>query len=325
MATGVEDSRPAKAASPTDASGRARRGDGGSITGEAAGERQYAGGVLRNTFCHVAGVGSGTERKLWQAGVRAWDDVAGAASLPLPLPRADALRLTVAESAVQLAAQDVGWFAARLRANEQWRLFPHFADSTAYLDIETTGLGGGTDHITTIVLYDGKTIRHYVHGRNLEQFGPDVRQYRLLVTYNGRCFDVPFIRQTMSLPMEQANIDLRFVMNSMGIRGGLKGVERQFGLDRGRLADLDGYFAVLLWQEYLRGDRGALETLLAYNALDVVNLATLMPLAYNRKVDETPFSATHRLAVPEPPPVPFEVDHGTIHRIRRRVPWRYGR
>lgn len=280
--------------------------------------------MLKNTFCHVAGVGSGTERKLWQAGVHTWDDVAVTASLPMTQCRADALRAAVAESAVQLEASGVEWFSARLRANEQWRMFPHFEGSTAYLDIETTGLGTSTDHITTIVLYDGRTIRHYVHGQNLDQFGPDVAQYRLLVTYNGRCFDIPFIRQTLGLPMEQANIDLRFVMNSMGVRGGLKGVERQLGLDRGGLADVDGYFAVLLWQEYLRGNERALNTLLAYNALDVVNLATLMPMAYNMKIDGTPFAATHRLPVPQPPAVPFEADLETIRQLRWRMPWRYG-
>ena len=31
------------------------------------------------------------------------------------------------------------------------------------------------DHITTIVVYDGRTIRHYVNGRNLAEFGRDIR------------------------------------------------------------------------------------------------------------------------------------------------------
>ena len=32
--------------------------------------------------------------------------------------------------------------------------------------------------------------------------------------------------------------------NSLGFKGGLKGCERQLGLDRGNLKDIDGFFAV---------------------------------------------------------------------------------
>ena len=39
---------------------------------------------------------------------------------------------------------------------------------------------------------------------------------------------------------------------------------------------MDGYTAVLLWQRYQRGDKGALDLLLSYNREDVVNLEVLM-------------------------------------------------
>lgn len=49
-----------------------------------------------------------------------------------------------------------------------------------------------------------------------------------------------------------------------------------------RFARLCGFFAVLLWQEFQQtGNIKALETLLVYNIEDVVNLETLMVLAYN--------------------------------------------
>jgi len=52
----------------------------------------------------------------------------------------------------------------------------------------------------------------------------------------------------------------------------------------------------LLWKEYQRKrSRTALETLLAYNIQDTINLETLMVEAYNRKVRETPFAASHLL------------------------------
>jgi uncharacterized protein YprB with RNaseH-like and TPR domain len=48
-------------------------------------------------------------------------------------------------------------------------------------------------------------------------------------------------------------------------------------MDRGNLSDVDGFFAVLLWNEYRKtGNQKALDTLLAYNVQDTVNLQNLM-------------------------------------------------
>jgi len=278
--------------------------------------------MLQNTFCHIPGIGAKTERRLWSAGVRSWSVVADGSGLEMSRGRAERLRRQVAESAEQLAGGQAGYFYDRLVSSEHWRMFAEFRHVAAYLDIETTGLGGPGDTITTIVLYDGQRIRHYVQDRNLHEFGHDVSQYPLIVTYNGKTFDVPFIRSVLGVRMDQAHIDLRYVLASLGYRGGLKGCERQLGLDRAELADLDGYFAVLLWFDYLNnGNDRALETLLAYNTLDVINLASLMPLAYNLKLRQTPFAGTHELAVPPPPEVPFQADAETIERIKLRHGW----
>jgi len=273
--------------------------------------------MLQNTFCHIRGIGPRTERHLWRSGVGSWHAARGA--LPLPAHKAEPVRRGAEESLARLEARDAEWFAARLPSNQAWRMWPEFRDSVAYLDIETTGMGGPGDYITAIGVYDGRRLRHYVQGHNLFDFRDDIAQYRLLVTYNGKCFDLPFIRSYLGLPMRQAHIDLRYVLASLGYRGGLKGCERLLGLARGDLADVDGYFAVLLWWDYANnGNERALETLLAYNTLDVVNLATLMTLAYNLKLADTPFAESHALPMPQPPPLPFEPDAATIARIRQR-------
>jgi hypothetical protein len=159
---------------------------------------------------------------------------------------------------------------------------------TAYVDIETTGLGDASA-ITTIVVYDGDTIHHYVNGVNLAAFPRDIRRYAVLVTYNGKCFDVPVIERFFRMQMPQAHIDLRYVLKRLGYAGGLKGCERQLGMARTDLADVDGFFAVLLWDEFQRTKNPkALETLLAYNTTDVLNLETLLVLAYNLHVQDTP-------------------------------------
>ena len=91
-------------------------------------------------------------------------------------------------------------------------------------------------------------------------------------------------------------------------------------ISRADLERVDGYFAVLLWNEYQRNKNDkALETLLAYNIQDVVNLESLMVLSYNLKLKETPFNESHQLTLPSSPKIPFQADLQTIDRIKRAI------
>jgi hypothetical protein len=88
-------------------------------------------------------------------------------------------------------------------------------------------------------------------------------------------------------------------------------------MDRGDLKDVDGFFAVLLWDEYQRtGDQKALDTLLAYNIQDTINLENLLVTAYNLKLQQTPFYESHLISETPPPVNPFGVDLETIDRIK---------
>ncbi len=279
-------------------------------------------GMLTNTFCHIPSVGLRTELKLWEAGIRSWElflEMDGAVAAG---PRGSLILDHVHRSQEALVEGDIPFFTTAMPSGEHWRVFPEFRNRTAYLDIETTGLemSGVDDGITTIALYDGSRIRQYVRGENLRDFADDISAYDLLVTYNGKCFDIPFIEQYFRIKLEQPHIDLRYVLGSLGFRGGLKGCERQLGIDRGELQGVDGFFAVLLWREYCSyGDPTALETLLAYNIEDTVNLERLMLMAYNLKVEETPFAASHRMEIPASVPAsPFRPNLDTIERVRQR-------
>jgi uncharacterized protein YprB with RNaseH-like and TPR domain len=267
--------------------------------------------MLRHTFCHLPGVGESLERRLWARGLTTWDAALAATGHRLS---ADDLRA----SADHYGHGNPAWFAALLPAPQLWRLFADFRDRCAYLDIETTGMGP-TAHVTAIALYDGRAVRTYVHGRNLDDFAADVADYRLLVTYNGKSFELPFLARDMGCRLTQAHIDLRYVLASLGYRGGLKGCERQLRIGRPGMEDLDGFAAVLLWQEFRRrGDAAALETLLAYNVQDVLNLEALMVEAYNRNLAglrEVPFAAGYRLPSPVLPANPFQPDPQAVRRV----------
>lgn len=273
--------------------------------------------MLRSTFCHIPGIGAAGEKSLWQAGVRSWDELAeGPATVRCCAP-GGVLRQYIDLSRRHLEAGDCRWFAESLPAREHWRMFAEFRSSAAYIDIETTGLSAAASVVTTIALYDGRNIRHYVRGENLEQFARDIGDYGLIVTFNGKTFDLPFLRDAMGLRLGQPHIDLRYVMRALGYRGGLKAIERQLGIERGELHDVDGYAAVLLWHQYRRtGNPRALETLLAYNICDVLNLETLLVRAYNMNVARTPLAGLYELPSPPQPRPPFEPDPDVIAALR---------
>jgi len=204
--------------------------------------------MLCATFRHLSGISARVEQHLWASDIRNWDELLAHPAPPLGPTRLRSACEQLELSQTHLADGNPHWFRDRLPARDLWRIFPEFRTSVVYLDIETTGLDRGRDAVTTIALYDGGSIRTYVQGRNLPDFVRDIQNYALLVTYNGKCFDVPFIESALRTRLPQVHIDLRHLLHSLGLRGGLKGCERQLGLSRGELDGVDGYFAVLLWR-----------------------------------------------------------------------------
>lgn len=238
--------------------------------------------MLTRCFLHLPGVGPVFTAKLSAAGIGSWED-ALQKKLPCGVGKADILRAGIRESFRRLEMRDALWFGRALAPAEQWRLYPHFGHAAAFVDIETTGLAWPDAHITTIALYDGAAVRTYVQGENLDAFADDILSYTLLVTWNGRSFDVPFLRRALHIPLDMAHLDLLPVYRAMGLKGGLKKVELMLGLDRGGVDGIDGWDAVRLWRAYERtGDRRVLETLLAYNVADVLSLELLADHAVRR-------------------------------------------
>ena len=143
------------------------------------------------------------------------------------------------------------------------------------------------DEITVIGLFDGLGVQSFVNGRNLDEFEAAVAQYDLVITFNGTCFDLPFIRRWFpGISLPPAHIDLRFLLNRLGYRGGLKRIEKALDISRGHeIEGMNGFDAVRLWRAHTWGDRDALDTLIQYNTADIVNLQPLMELGY-RKMKE---------------------------------------
>lgn len=252
--------------------------------------------MLKHTFLHVPGVGPNTELKLWERGILSWQDYL-TNSGQLGLGRRNQLNLDkyIDRSLDALRCSDALFFEHLLPKKEIWRIYPEFKDRSVFLDIETTGLGGQGDYITVIGLFNGREIKTFIRGQNLEDFATELKNYSVIVTYNGKCFDIPFIESEFeNFKFTQAHIDLRYFLYRLGYSGGLKQVEINVGIHRENgLEDIDGYLAVILWRKYLEGDERALPALIRYNIEDVVNLKYLMEFGYNRMTRSFPIPIDH--------------------------------
>ncbi len=152
-----------------------------------------------------------------------------------------------------------------------------------FLDLETEGLSKERNGITVLGTLAEGFYRAYVSGINLEKGKERLRRYPVWVTFGGTYFDLPFLKAHFKdLCDPFLHIDLQRLFRRLGIKGGLKVLERRFGISR-QTQGLSGYDAVKLWQKWRRkGDRQALRTLLLYNREDVVNLESLLRIVYQQ-------------------------------------------
>ncbi len=241
--------------------------------------------MLRSTFLHIPGVGPVTERMIWSRRIYSWDDFSEKSKeVGISENASERIEKWLRRSERALEKKDALFFSTRLPQRDLWRLYPEFKNNTAFLDIETTGLSFCYDDITMIGLYDGKAVKTFVQGQNLDDFEREIRKYSIIVTYNGTLFDLRFIREKLGRQfVPPVHIDLRFLLRRLGYAGGLKSVEKKMGICREEeVSDLSGFDATVLWNRYVRGDDRALESLVRYNLADIVNLKTMLELAYQQ-------------------------------------------
>ncbi len=269
--------------------------------------------MLQNSFVHLPGIGADTEQKLWDQGLKTWDDLSLNLSRLFGPQKAKKVAFALDESQAAHQAGEIKYFQEKFKSAEMWRLLPSLIQkksAIAYLDIETTGLGFPPQcQSTTIsVLFKGQL--HIEHDRQkkrqlLEQIQTEAE---LLVTFNGGTFDLPFLRREFRLLLRQTHLDLRYWMARLDYKGGLKKVQKAFSeIHQRRSMDIDGFDAVRLWNLHLRGVPKALETLMTYNAEDTVVLEQLIYCGLNLEAQRRPQLGLITYNIPQSPKIPTQV------------------
>ena len=243
--------------------------------------------MLTRTFLHFPQVGERRERALWRFGFCDWHAIIRSVA---PSPWRHLWDEWQREAEMSLRAYEVGdatYFASRLPKSAWWRAIPDFAHRAVFLDVETDG----THRITVLGIADGEGYRAFVRGQDdWDEARERLESAKMLVTYGGSHFDLPVLRANFpDWQLPPLHLDLCPLLRRLGLRGGLKAVERQVGLSRSPETDgLNGWDAVHLWWRYVDyNDERALATLLRYNREDVVHLSPLLALVYERLWEQT--------------------------------------
>lgn len=247
--------------------------------------------MIESTFQIIPSVGSKKERRIWDSGIRTWNDfittdtVCGISSGSKE--RFDGI---LDDAYTSLRGGDCHSLGSLLPRGEHWRLYERFSRNAVFLDIETDGLERDST-VTVVTVCKGNETTTLVNGQDLnaESLSEAIGDHSMLITFNGSCFDVPVLKYSFpGLDLEGPHFDLRFGCRKVGLTGGLKNIEREVGLKRDDdIMDIDGMDAVRLWKQWTRaGDRRSLDLLVEYNRADTINLRTLADMTYDRLVRE---------------------------------------
>jgi uncharacterized protein len=144
-----------------------------------------------------------------------------------------------------------------------------------YLDIESDRSG----NVCVIGMFLPSTgfVQFYGNEVTTQNVVDVLMKATTIVTFNGDGFDLPLLNKfcNLDISLTHHSVDLHKVKKSLGIKGGLKELEKLYGIPR-KTEGIDGYKAIILWERYLKKGRlDALRLLLEYNKEDVLNLVYL--------------------------------------------------
>ncbi|MFR2891307.1 ribonuclease H-like domain-containing protein [Peptoniphilus grossensis] len=162
-----------------------------------------------------------------------------------------------------------------------------------YLKIETSGLSREIDSIIVVSLVEKNSeilktfyLENLKEEKNLLEEVMPILQGKEFVTYSGKTFDLPFIREKVKFyfnkDLDLKVIDLQEVTKKYNFIFNLEShanknlLEKFIGLEKLReQKEYQGIKIKTLYKKYLEGDKSAVEKILDYNYLSLENLILL--------------------------------------------------
>jgi len=228
--------------------------------------------MIKNSFIFIDGITSKKEKLLWSQGIKDWDCFLAAKKIRGVSEKNRIIYNNNIECAKKALIENDLELFLKFPSKEAWRLYNYLKSEALFLDIE---VGKNYRDIIIVGLFDGINTKIMVKNYNLDKniLINELKKYKLLVTYNGSCFDVPALEKFFGFRFNIPHFDLKHACLKIGLKGGLKVVERQLNISRpnnlyGR--PYDAYRAFLA-----SGDKEYLELLIKYNEEDIINLKFL--------------------------------------------------
>ncbi|MBD3259308.1 hypothetical protein GF371_01615 [Candidatus Woesearchaeota archaeon] len=230
--------------------------------------------MIKNSFVFLPNISTGRERCIWRQGVQSWNDFLEKKRIKgISEQRKEGYDKEIRKAYKNLDVENMPYFQERFPSAEQWRLYRYFKDDAVFLDIETCQ---SNMDITVIGMFDGLDTKIMLKGNNLyrELFLDEIKKHKLIVTFNGRSFDIPLLQRYFDFKLQVPHIDLRHVCSRIDLTGGLKEIEQKLNIKRpDELELMRGHNAVELWKMWrATADRHFLDLLLKYNQEDIINL-----------------------------------------------------
>ena len=208
--------------------------------------------MIRNSFIFLEKVGKNREQQWWRGGIKDWADFLRREKVEgVSFQKKQYYDQQLKAAQELLLKEDESFFGKK----ETWRLYDYFREETGFLDIEVDSYG----KVMVVGISNYYQTNVFVRGANLEAqlLRKELSKYKLMVTFNGSSFDLPKLRRQCKLEVVIPHIDLKPLCLHLGLRGGLKEVERILALKRP--AHLYGN-PVELWKAFhASGDREYLE------------------------------------------------------------------
>jgi len=248
--------------------------------------------MIKNSFIFLPKIKQKKELSIWKQGIKDWGDFLNRDVRGISKRFKEEYDKEILTARKELYAGNSEYFSDKLPTTETWRLYEFFREETIFLDIETSSATSMNSYLTVIGIFDGINTKTMVKDMNLniDALKKEIRKYKLLITFNGSSFDIPYLNKKYpQLLPNIPHIDLRHCCNKIGLKGGLKDIEKKLDITRDNviIERLYGGDPIKLWKMFrASGDDYYLKLLVEYNEEDVVNLKRIADYCYS-KLKET--------------------------------------